>query len=74
LPAAAAPVQPADPTFIQYASARRTEQMQAEQSLIALVLRGPESQDDAAARSATSLFSSEMLRTLSEAGTRKSGA
>jgi hypothetical protein len=74
LPVAAAPVQPADPTFIQYASARRTAQMQAEQSLIALVLRGPESQDDVAAQSATSLFSSEMLRTLSEAGTRKSGA
>ena len=78
LPAAAAPALPTDApdtAFIQYASARRTEQMQAEQSLVALVLRGPESQDDAglAAQSATSLFSTEMLRTLSEATTRKSG-
>jgi hypothetical protein len=79
LPAAAAPSRPTDApdaAFIQYASARRVEQMQAEQSLVALVLRGPESADDTglAAQSATSLFSSEMLRTLSEAETRKSGA
>jgi hypothetical protein len=64
-----------DPAFIQYASARRTAQMQAEQSLVALVLRGPESQDDTglAIQTATSLFSTEMLRTLSEAETRKAG-
>lgn len=77
-PAAVAPAAPDAPdrAFIQYASARRTAQMQAEQSLVALVLRGPQSQDDAglAAQSATSLFSSEMLRTLSEAEARKSGA
>jgi hypothetical protein len=77
--AAPAPADSADTTFIQYASARRMEQMQAEQSLVALVLRGPESQDDLAmanqsvAQTATSLFSSEMLRTLSEARTGKSG-
>ena len=43
---------------------------------VALVLRGPESQDDigVATQGATSLFSSEMLRTLSEAETGKSGA
>ena len=76
-PAASPPTDAApDPGFIQYASARRMEQLEAEQSLVALVLRGPESEDDAgiAAQSATSLFSTEMLRTLSEAGTRKSGA
>ncbi len=41
-----------------------------------MVLRGPESTDDAgmAAQSASSLFSTEMLRTLSEAETSKSGA
>jgi hypothetical protein len=79
LPAASAPSPPTDApdaAFIQYASARRVEQMQAEQSLVALVLRGPESADDTglATQSASSLFSSEMLRTLSEAETRKSGA
>ena len=65
-----------DPGFIQYASARRMEQMQAEQSLVALVLRGPEGADDTgmATQTATSFFSTEMLRTLSEAGPRKTGA
>jgi hypothetical protein len=75
-PAAAAPPDAPDPSFIQYASARRIEQMQAEQSLVAMVLRGPEGADDAgmAAQTASSLFSTEMLRTLSEAETGKSGA
>jgi hypothetical protein len=66
-----------DANFIQYASARRTEQMEAEQSLVALVLRGPEGTDDdvgMASQTASSLFSTEMLRTLSEAANRKSGA
>src|SRR6185437_2740571 len=82
---APAPTDTSDTTFIQYASARRMEQMQAEQSLVALVLRGPEGAGDigagtqgaatlSVAQAATSLFSTEMLRTLSEAGTRKSGA
>jgi hypothetical protein len=49
--------------------------MQAEQNLIALVLRGPEAVDDSGtAQSAGSLFSSEMLRTLSEAESGKRGA
>jgi hypothetical protein len=72
-----APTDMPDANFIQYASARRTEQMEAEQSLVALVLRGPESTDDdvsMASQTASSLFSSEMLRTLSEAATGKSGA
>jgi hypothetical protein len=75
-PAAPAPAGAPEADFIQYASARRQERLQAEQSLVALVLRGPESVDDAGltAQSAGSLFSTEMLRTLSEADTRKSGA
>jgi hypothetical protein len=72
LPATAAP----EPSFIQYASARRVEQLNEEQTLVALVLRGPESADDTGMglQAANSLFSTEMLRTLSEAETRKSGA
>lgn len=76
-PAAVAPAAPAaDPSFIQYASARRMEQLQEEQALVALVLRGPEGADDAAPslQATNSLFSTEMLRTLSEAESRKSGA
>jgi hypothetical protein len=75
--APAAPTDMSDANFIQYASARRTEQMEAEQSLVALVLRGPEGSDDdvgMASQTASSLFSTEMLRTLSEAANRKSGA
>ena len=73
--AVAAPDAPPDPRFIQYASARRAAQAQAEQSLVAMVLRGPESQDDVgmATQAASSIFSTEMLRTLSEAETRKAG-
>lgn len=76
-PATAAPIETSvDTGFIQYASARRIAQMQAEQSLVAMVLRGPESSDDTgmAAQTATSFFSTEMLRTLSEAETGKTGA
>jgi hypothetical protein len=65
-PAAVAPPGSPDLGFIQYASARRIEQMQAEQSLIAMVLRGPEgaADDDMAAQTTSSLFSTEMLRAL----------
>jgi hypothetical protein len=72
-PAALAPAAAPEPSFIQYASARRLEQRQEEQALVALVLRGPEGADDAGAalQSANSLFSTEMLRTLSEAEDRK---
>jgi hypothetical protein len=72
-PAALAPAAAPEPSFIQYASARRLEQRQEEQALVALVLRRPEGADDAgtALQSANSLFSTEMLRTLSEAEDRK---
>ncbi|MGH6958301.1 MAG: transglycosylase SLT domain-containing protein [Caulobacteraceae bacterium] len=61
-----------DETFIQYASARRIEVLREESSLIDLVLRGPKSADDAslAQQSAGGLFSTEMLRTLSESADR----
>jgi Transglycosylase SLT domain len=54
--------------FIEDASARRIEQMQEEQVLVALVLRGPPGGNDLdlGGQTASSLFSTEMLRTLSE--------
>jgi hypothetical protein len=68
-PAPSAPSQAPDQGFIQYASARRLERMQAEQEMVNLVLRGPESADDVgmSVQTANSMFSSEMLRALSEA-------
>jgi hypothetical protein len=63
-----------DQGFIQYASARRLERQQAEQEMVDLVLRGPENSDDVgmSVQTANSLFSSEMLRALSEAGNKNS--
>lgn len=62
-------VQQPDQGFIEYASARRLERQQVENEVVAMVLRGPETTDDvgAAMQPVNSLFSSEMLRTLSEA-------
>ena len=57
---------PRDDTFMQYASARRIDRAEQEQALIDLVLRGPEQNDGD--RSLTgSMFSTEMLRVLSDA-------
>ena len=71
---AAAPVGPRqapapdDDGFIQYASARRRQSLDQEQALVELILRGPQSPDPApGARLTGSLFTSEMLRVLSEA-------
>jgi hypothetical protein len=59
---------PRDESFMQYASARRIDRAEQEQALIDLVLRGPEQGDDGGDRSLTSsMFSSEMLRVLSDA-------
>jgi hypothetical protein len=59
---------PRDDSFMQYASARRIDRAEQEQALIDLVLRGPEQSDDGGDRSLTSsMFSSEMLRVLSDA-------
>ena len=59
-----------DEGFIRYASARRLETLQAQEAIMDLVLRGPTS-PDAAPRIAGSLFTTEMLRVLSEARDRK---
>ncbi|HUZ14167.1 MAG TPA: transglycosylase SLT domain-containing protein [Caulobacteraceae bacterium] len=55
--------------FIQYAGARQSELAAEQDAVVALVLRGPEGEDDAGAggRAATGLFSAAMLRALSEA-------
>jgi hypothetical protein len=54
--------------FLQDASARRSERLEQEQALSQMILRGPESPGDGAWGVANSMFSSEMLRVLSEAG------
>jgi hypothetical protein len=67
--ATAVPEREQDSGFIQYASARRLERVEQEQALIDLVLRGPV--DPAADQPSLggSLFSSDMLRVLSDART-----
>lgn len=57
----------ADPQFIEYASARRTDLIQREQELVDMLLRGPEGPDEEPMGLGGSLFSADMLRTLSEA-------
>jgi hypothetical protein len=54
--------------FIQYASARRLDRAQQQEELVELILRGPQNPDGGAGTQLTSsLFSSEMLRILSDA-------
>ena len=62
------PSEPADPNFVQYASDRGADRQQLEREAIALVLRGPQSVDDVGleVQLSHSLFSTEMLRALSE--------
>ena len=67
----------ADQGFVQYATGRRLERIQQQQELVSLILRGPQDADDgfsfasnggsSASRMASSMFSSEMLRVLSDA-------
>lgn len=68
-PAASAPAAPRDDGFLQYASARRLDRMEQEQAMVDLVLRGPQRPDQAGSTSALSgsMFSTDMLRVLSEA-------
>jgi hypothetical protein len=68
LPSEAAP----DQGFIQYASARRQDRLQQQQEMVDLILRGPEPADDVglSLQSANSLFSTEMLRALSQASSK----
>jgi hypothetical protein len=57
--------------FIQYASARRMERLQAEREIVDMVLRGPMDADNGSpastARLGGGLFTTEMLRMLSDA-------
>jgi hypothetical protein len=55
-----------DTGFIQYASARRADRLQQQSELVEMVLRGPQQTDDTGLRATGSLFSTEMLRALSE--------
>jgi hypothetical protein len=63
----AAAAAPRDDSFMQYATARRIDRVEQEQALIDLVLRGPEQSDNAGKTLTGSMFSSDMLRVLSEA-------
>ena len=66
-----------DQGFIQYATGRRLERIQQQQELVSLILRGSQNADDgfslassggsSTQRMASSMFSSEMLRVLSDA-------
>ena len=59
---------PSDDGFLQYASARRLDRMQQEQEMVDMVLRGPQEPDGGSGSSlASSMFSADMLRMLSDA-------
>ena len=55
--------------FLQYASARRLDRMQQEQEMVDMVLRGPQEPEGGSSSStlASSMFSADMLRMLSDA-------
>ncbi len=68
-----------DQGFVQYATGRRLERIQQQQELVSLILRGSQDADSgfgfgagggssSAQRMTSSMFSSEMLRVLSDAG------
>ena len=69
----AAPQAEPDTSFIQYASARHTDRKREQNALVDLILRGPQELDggSSSVRLSGSLFSSEMLRVLSEARSDK---
>ena len=75
--APAAPVAAPDPGFIQYASARQTDRAhQQQEMLVELILRGPQSPDGTGSsirRLTGSMFSSEMLRVLSDSRGERRG-
>jgi hypothetical protein len=58
---------PKDQGFIQYASARRTERVEEERALVDLLLRGPMDAGTDRPSLGGAVFSSEMLRVLSDA-------
>jgi hypothetical protein len=73
------PAPEADQGFVQYATGRRLERIQQQEALVSLILRGPQDADSgfglasnsgggsSASRMTSSMFSSEMLRVLSDA-------
>ena len=67
VPAAVAP--PKESAFVQYASARQQALQKSQDAMIDLILRGTKADDDASSsgRMTGSMFTSEMLRVLSEA-------
>jgi hypothetical protein len=78
VPATSAPAPEADQGFVQYATGRRLERIQQQEALVSLILRGSQDADDgfslasnsggsSASRMTSSMFSSEMLRVLSDA-------
>ncbi|HEY5411377.1 MAG TPA: transglycosylase SLT domain-containing protein [Caulobacteraceae bacterium] len=64
-PVPAAPT--SEPGFIQYASARRQEMQEQERALVEMLLRGPAEPDSGDSALGGSMFSTDMLRVLSEA-------
>jgi protein-disulfide isomerase-like protein with CxxC motif len=66
-PEAAAPADD-DGGFVEYASARRTDRERQQEALVALILRGsqPSDQMGVGSRLASTMFSSEMLKVLSD--------
>jgi hypothetical protein len=69
-PEAAPAAEPADETgaFLQYASARRDDRVRQQDALVAMILRGSQPADEAGvgSRLAGAMFTSEMLRVLSD--------
>jgi len=73
----AAPAADTDQGFLQYATGRRLERIQQQRELVSLILRGPQDADNgfnftsgggsSTQRMASSMFSAEMLRVLSDA-------
>ena len=65
----AAPVEPAatDQGFVEYASARQVERIEQERELVNMVLRGPVGPEADRPSLSGSMFSTEMLRLLSQA-------
>lgn len=62
-------VEPADGGFVQYASARRDDRLRQQEALVALILRGsqPADQLGVGSRLTGSIFTTEMLKVLSDA-------
>jgi hypothetical protein len=73
--ASPAPVARPNEGFLQYASARQADRLRQQDALVDLILRGPQSPDHegSTTRLTGAMFSSEMLRVLSDARDTKKG-